>query len=331
LVDLANIQVKSHDVHVLIINDLCTESLFGKLAEDIVVTRFKRVPGSRKIGEILNIYWQIFQCKPDIVHIHSADLLKMIPPFGYNIVLTVHDTVCELRCSGRIKATVAISRAVADDLAARCRIDCVTTIQNGVPCTKIRIRDGIGNDPFKIIQVGRLLHEKKGQDVLLNAVRIVEDKSGIPVHLHFLGDGPSRDYLRTLAETLGLQHVEFLGEKEREVVFDCLSDYSLFVQPSRSEGFGLTVVEAMAAKIPVLVSNIEGPYELIRNDTYGFSFRSEDVEHCASKIIQIMDLYRNDSDALLQLTERAYDYAIENYDINRMAMEYELLYKSIAA
>ena len=50
------------------------------------------------------------------------------------------------------------------------------------------------------------------------------------------------------------KHVRFLGNQSREYVYSHLKDYDLFVQPSRFEGFGLTVAEAMAACVPVLVT-----------------------------------------------------------------------------
>ena len=61
------------------------------------------------------------------------------------------------------------------------------------------------------------------------------------------------------------------------------------VQPSLYEGFGLTVVEAMATRLPVLVSNIEGPMEIIENGNYGYYFEKGDSEMCAEKILLLMN------------------------------------------
>ena len=330
LVDIANIQVASHDVSLLLINDMNSDLLLGKLNKDIRAIQIKRTPGSRNISNLIRIYLEIFALNPDIIHIHYSDLIKVVPPVYSNIVLTVHDTGLEIHKSKRVKATIAISRAVADDLSARYKLTNVKVIYNGVPCSKIRCRENLEYMPFKIIQISRLMHEKKGQDILLKAVKIAKEKTGYPIHLHFLGDGPSHDYLKELTYSLGLQHVEFLGEREREFVFDKLCNYNLLVQPSRHEGFGLTIVEAMAAKVPVLVSNIEGPFEIIQEDTYGFSFRNKDVEDCADKLIKIYELYQSQSGGYLDsLTERAYNHALENFDINKMVEQYEKEYLSI--
>ena len=69
--------------------------------------------------------------------------------------------------------------------------------------------------------------------------------------------------------------------------------YDLLVQPSRYEGFGLTVVEGMAAGVPVLVSDIEGPMEVIDKGRHGFAFRSEDFHDCGDRMMEIMELSRD--------------------------------------
>lgn len=52
-------------------------------------------------------------------------------------------------------------------------------------------------------------------------------------------------------------------KKNQEWIYHNLCNFDLFIQPSRFEGFGLTVAEAIAAKVTVLVSNIQGPMEII--------------------------------------------------------------------
>lgn len=66
-------------------------------------------------------------------------------------------------------------------------------------------------------------------------------------------------------------HVIFEGLKEQAWIYENLCRYDLFIQPSRYEGFGLTVAEAISAKVPVLVSNIEGPLEIIDGGRLGMT------------------------------------------------------------
>ena len=105
---------------------------------------------------------------------------------------------------------------------------------------------------------------------------------------------------------------------------DKLEYNELFIQPSRYEGFGLTVAEAIAAKVPVLVSNIEGPLEIIDGGRLGMSFENKMVKDCAEKIKQFILNGRNDKQV-----EDAYQYVKSHYDVSVTARKYIEVYKSI--
>jgi glycosyltransferase involved in cell wall biosynthesis len=99
-----------------------------------------------------------------------------------------------------------------------------------------------------------------------------------------------------------------------------LHTYDLLVQPSRYEGFGLTVVEAMAAGVPVLVSNIEGPMEIIDNGKYGSYFQVGDHLDCSEKMIHIM---KNSEHRILpEELQRVAEYARRRFDITETANLY---------
>lgn len=106
---------------------------------------------------------------------------------------------------------------------------------------------------------------QKGQDILIEAIFILHQKGFKNISVDFIGDGESKDFLKELVKSKQLENqIHFLGSKEQSYIFSHLKEYDLFVQPSRKEGFGLTVTEAMVAKIPVLVSDQEGPMEIIK-------------------------------------------------------------------
>ena len=136
--------------------------------------------------------------------------------------------------------------------------------------------------------------------------------------MHFIGVGSDMDKLKELVSQLGLEDdVVFEGLKDRNWVFEHLCDYDLFLQPSDSEGFGLTVAEACAAKLPVLVSDVEGPLEVIDGGRLGMVFRHGDANDLADKLFQFI---RDGYDT--SIVEKAYQNTFEHYGIVRTTQRY---------
>ncbi|HVK14188.1 MAG TPA: glycosyltransferase, partial [Gemmataceae bacterium] len=101
-------------------------------------------------------------------------------------------------------------------------------------------------------------------------------------HLLIVGDGPELDRLKTLAASLGVSEaVHFLGL--RTDVPDLLADADLFVLASRAEGLTLAVVEAMAAELAVVVTDVGGHKEVVTPDT-GWIVPPEDVPALRSAV-----------------------------------------------
>ena len=96
-----------------------------------------------------------------------------------------------------------------------------------------------------------------------------------------------------------------------------LADYDLLVQPSLFEGFGLTVAEALAAKVPVLVSDSMGPYEVTGYGECGYVFKTGDSGDCAAVLSRIIT--SGDDGPMI---ERGYRRATGLYDIKHTARRY---------
>ncbi len=174
--------------------------------------------------------------------------------------------------------------------------------------------------------VGRLDHEIKGQHIAIQAIKQLIDKGFKNIHLDIIGEGVSKEYLLKLTHELQLeQYVSFLGLKDRNYIYNHLCNYLLLLQPSIIEGFGLTIIEGMAAKIPVLTSNIEGPMEVIRNGQIGYFFKEKDVMDCADKIEYII----NHPDEVKNKIEAAYSFINQNFEITKTARQYIEKYREI--
>ena len=143
--------------------------------------------------------------------------------------------------------------------------------------------------------------------------------------MHFVGDGQDKEMLKQMAHELNLdQEIVFEGLKDQTWVYENLCNFDLFIQPSRYEGFGLTVAEAIAAKVPVLVSNIEGPLEIIDGGRLGLSFENKVATDCANKIVDFIKQGRNEAQV-----EAAYQYVCDHYDVSVTARKYLEVYQSI--
>ncbi|HEX7366909.1 MAG TPA: glycosyltransferase family 4 protein, partial [Pelobium sp.] len=166
-------------------------------------------------------------------------------------------------------------------------------IYNGINFEDFKFRtnyENIAGKNIKLVQISRLLHQQKGQDILLEAIALLVNKFEIKnIHLDIVGDGPSEEYLKKLSESLKLQkYVSFLGPKDRSWVYSSLINYDVLVQPSRIEGFGITLIEAIATGLPVISSNIEGPLEVLENISSAYIFDVNKVEDLAAKIKQLI-------------------------------------------
>ena len=113
---------------------------------------------------------------------------------------------------------------------------------------------------LRVVALGRFV-KKKGFDTLLEAFALLREEE-LNIKLTIGGDGPERKALKKLAEDLDICHrVEFIGWVED--VTEYLKGSDLFVLPSRDEPFGIVILEAMAAGIPIVTTKTQGPLEIL--------------------------------------------------------------------
>lgn len=191
--------------------------------------------------------------------------------------------------------------------------------------TRFRRRLNLPSKAFLIATVANL-RPVKGHDVLLDAAAEVlqQDKN---VYFLLIGQGSQRQAICERIGRLGIdpKHVVFLGQ--RFDVFDLLPHCDLFVSPSYSESFGLAVLEAMAAGLPVIATDCPGPRSLIEHNRTGLLTPVSQPHRLAQAIIGLL----NDSDRRDRLAGRAQLFARQKrFHISTMTKAFEDLFELLA-
>lgn len=293
LVDIINEQSKYEPITLIVLNNYYDKNLISKISNKVSVYLLNRKVGSRNPIPFLKLNYILMKVQPDIFHCHDHSLTSLILPLiKCKKILTIHSTNLATKYNSKYDQLFAISEAVQNDIKRQNNFNS-KVVYNGIKVNDIQFNKGNKSSTFRIVQVGRLDHEVKGQHILLEALRLLIIKYNLRnLHIDFIGEGSSLNYLMDLVGKLNLTtYVSFLGLRDREYIYSHLKDYDLLVQPSLFEGFGLTVIEAMAAGIEVLVSDIDGPLEIIEKIGHGQKFKSGNADDCALKIYEIYSNY----------------------------------------
>jgi glycosyltransferase involved in cell wall biosynthesis len=204
----------------------------------------------------------------------------------------------------RADLVIGVSEVVAADLRARLPAARVAAVANFAPLMRTAPRRKF-QDPPLIGSLGRL-HDEKGFDVLLDAAARLAERR--PIRLAIAGAGPAADGLSAQAARLGLD-VAFPGWTSPAGPF--LRELDLFVCSSRTESFGLVVVEAMAAGTPVVATDIEGPRDILAQGRYGRLVAPESAAALAEAIAAALD----DPAGALAMARLAQAEAVDVYDL----------------
>jgi glycosyltransferase involved in cell wall biosynthesis len=160
-------------------------------------------------------------------------------------------------------------------------------VQGGIPADQIQVKPNFlypdpggrkGGGEFALF-VG-VLHQHKGVRTLLAAFQRLP---GIP--LKIIGDGPAFGQMQRLIADKGLRHIELLGRKSHDQTINLMKQARLLVFPSELyEGFPMTLVEAMACGLPMVVSKLGAMEGIVAHDRTGLHFEAGNREHLAEAV-----------------------------------------------
>lgn len=190
--------------------------------------------------------------------------------------------------------------------------------------TDLENKLGIKPDDKIIISVSRLVH-KNGLDLLIEALTILNKNGQGEYKLILVGDGLLKESLKLKVKNLKLDdQVIFTGSIENQDLPRYLKVSDVFVRPSRSEGLGISFLEAMAAGVPIIATRVGGIPDFLEDRKTGI-FCSGEPEDIAFKTRIVLE-----NDKLRQgLIANARALVAEKYTWDRIAVEFDKLYKSL--
>ena len=331
LADIVNEQCKTEEVWLLVVNDEVDPNLFASVDKRVKFLFLKRTPKKK-----INLFFHgvrlqslLAKIKPDVIHCHDNNLFPFFIRWKKKTCLTVHSVIRTVKYLHNFQKIFAISQTVYDDLKKRADIES-TIVYNGILIDEHRQRTDYRlelSESFRIIQIGRL-HPLKGQDTTVKAIaRLARQYPDLSIELTFAGDGPTMEYLQQLTKQFELENrIHFLGQIDRNRIKENLCNYHLLVNPSLTEGFGLTVVEGLAAGLPVIASDIEGPKEILSGLHTGILIQPQDEAELADKIFRVWEAYKNGT-----VLEKGYTIKdrrlLSKFDLKETARNYVKYYK----
>ncbi len=220
-----------------------------------------------------------------------------------------------------------VCRYMVDTLGVRSSKVCL--IPNGVDIKRFHIPDfdrrayrkrlGIREDVF-LIGLFANFRPEKNHILLIRALSTAIKRGQQKVHLLFCGTGDMEGYLKEEVKRLNLgRHVSFLGY--RFDIPELMNTLDLYCLPSRFEGMPFSLLEAMAAGVPVVATDVSGTREIIKEGETGLLVPAEDPEALAGAILHLME----DGDLREGIARRGLK-EVERYSFDRTVKAYEALF-----
>lgn len=212
-----------------------------------------------------------------------------------------------------IAASSAVKRNFEDIGAKK-----VEVIPNGVDLARFENIAKQPHEKFTVITVVRL-EKVKGVEFLIRALE------GSSIYLIIVGDGSKRKELENITKQLKLEsQIEFLGEIPNEKIPSYLTRADCFVLPSIREGFGIVILEAMAAGLPVIASRIGGILDLVEDQKTGILVEPANAGQIRQALLKI----QSETDFAKMLSENARK-ELHQYDWQKIAERVYGIYQRV--
>jgi len=225
---------------------------------------------------------------------------------------------------------IAISNAVRLRLIEQYHIkpEKIRVIYNGIDISRFTSKTQNQHDEkHRTIVVGTIsrLTKQKGTDILIYAFERFSRNNKDAV-MYIGGDGPEMASLKQLVDTLNIRNkVKFVGMLSEHDVVEYLKTIDIFVLASRWEGFGISLIEAMAMGKVVIGSNVDGIREIVNHEENGLLFPKEDIVALAELLATIS----HDTSLQLKLRNNAQETVRLKFTVEQYCMQLVETYRNL--
>jgi glycosyltransferase involved in cell wall biosynthesis len=280
---------------------------------------------------------------PRIITVHhlARDILEIINPTFLSRVKNLGGEIgmtpfIEKICIERADKIITVSEYTKRKLVSLYNIPLrkIEVIYNGegkknfrfseTEKSEVKEKYSISNDKPVLLFVGRINDKRKGLDFLLKAFEIVLSK--IDANLVVVGSGNKEPYKR-FSSSLGIgENVIFTGYVDDLTLRKFYSICDIHVVPSRLEGFGLTILDAMAAEKPIVATKVGAIPEIVKNRENGILVELNDINGMSNAICTFLQ----DEKLAETVGKRNANYVKEKFSWEKAAKETEQLYIQLA-
>lgn len=283
------------------------------------------------------LFYIILKFKPDIVHAHYASsygllgALSLFKPlfvsaWGSDIMDFPRKNLfcnwCIRFVMRRAKRIFVTSSTLKKEISNYTNKQ-VTVIPFGINLNEFYSIESNHNDSFTFGCIKYLEKIYNIDKVILAFNLLVKKYPKRSLKLIIVGNGSEREHLESLIKLYELKnHVEMIGEVPHSSVPYYLNKLDVLVNVSETESFGVSVAEALACKVPVIVSNIDGFRDLIPDKSYGLITQSTH----ANDILFCMENYLLDNELRNSLAQNGYQFIREKFNWAENLHQMEQMY-----
>lgn len=297
---------RSHEIHLITMHD----EKVDKFDKRVKIHRLK-VPAP--FGYYLNVIEAkriVKKIQPDLLHAHYASgygtlarLINYTPTllsvWGSDVYLFPYESKRNEKVLRKNLMAADFITSTSKDMkrqTERFVSNPIEVVPFGIDIDLFQHTDVKDNDTIVIGTVKKLEHVY-GIDILIEATALLisylrehqhEDLAN-RIRLRLVGKGPQREELIHLTEKWNIRTMtEFVGYVANNQVVDQLNQMDIFAVFSRSESFGVAVLEASACKLPVVVSNVGGLPEVVQDGQTGFIVPLENMETIVESLARLV-------------------------------------------